>query len=127
MNCEKLKMGIVVPLLILLKLNLYAQVPDDVVAGGRIYEWFAAGKWRDIGEAPNDLFPPGTVHCDPANPTAVVDVFNPSTGKTWMDRNLGANQAATSKTDAAARGDYYQWGRLADGHQCRTSPTTTHS
>jgi uncharacterized protein (TIGR02145 family) len=125
MNCEKLKMGIVVPLLILLKLNLYAQVPDDVVAGGRIYEWFAAGKWRDIGEAPNDLFPPGTVHCDPANPTAVVDVFNPSTGKTWMDRNLGANQAATSKTDAAARGDYYQWGRLADGHQCRTSPTTS--
>jgi uncharacterized protein (TIGR02145 family) len=41
-----------------------------------------------------------------------------------MDRNLGASQAATSSTDAAAYGDLYQWGRRADGHQCRTSATT---
>jgi uncharacterized protein (TIGR02145 family) len=54
-----------------------------------------------------------------------VDVTNPTTGKTWMDRNLGATQAATSSTDAAAYGDLYQWGRRADGHQCRTSATTT--
>jgi uncharacterized protein (TIGR02145 family) len=124
MNWKKLKMGIIVPL-VLLQLNLYAQVPDNVVAGGRIYEWFAAGKWRDIGEVLDTLYPPGTVHCDPANPTAVVDVLNPATGKTWMDRNLGASQVATSMTDAASYGDLYQWGRLADGHQCRTSPTTT--
>jgi uncharacterized protein (TIGR02145 family) len=70
-------------------------------------------------------YPPGTVHCDPANPTAVVDVLNPATGKTWMDRNLGASQVATSSTDEAAYGDLYQWGRLADGHQCRNSLTTT--
>ena len=42
-----------------------------------------------------------------------------------MDRNLGASQAATSSTDAASYGDLYQWGRRADGHQCRTSATTT--
>jgi uncharacterized protein (TIGR02145 family) len=42
-----------------------------------------------------------------------------------MDRNLGATQVATSSTDANAYGDLYQWGRRADGHQCRTSPTTT--
>jgi uncharacterized protein (TIGR02145 family) len=42
-----------------------------------------------------------------------------------MDRNLGASQAATSSTDTAAFGDLYQWGRRSDGHQCRTSPTTT--
>ena len=40
-----------------------------------------------------------------------------------MDRNLGASQVATSSTDAASYGDLYQWGRLADGHQCRTSAT----
>jgi hypothetical protein len=68
-------------------------------------------------------YPPGTVHCT-GTPTAVVDVTNPSTGKIWMDRNLGASQAATSSTDANSYGDLYQWGRRADGHQCRTSPTT---
>ena len=69
-------------------------------------------------------YPPGTVHCL-GTPTAVVDVTNPATGKTWMDRNLGASRAATSSTDAQAYGDLYQWGRGADGHQCRTSPTTS--
>jgi uncharacterized protein (TIGR02145 family) len=69
-------------------------------------------------------YPPGTVHCT-GTPTTVVDVTNPATGKIWMDRNLGASQAATSSTDANSYGDLYQWGRGADGHQCRTSSTTT--
>ena len=42
-----------------------------------------------------------------------------------MDRNLGATQAATSSTDVDAYGDLYQWGRRSDGHQCRTSATTS--
>jgi uncharacterized protein (TIGR02145 family) len=42
-----------------------------------------------------------------------------------MDRNLGATQVATSSTDTNSYGDLYQWGRGADGHQCRTSPTTS--
>jgi uncharacterized protein (TIGR02145 family) len=53
------------------------------------------------------------------------NVTNPITGKVWMDRNLGATQVATSSTDAAAYGDLYQWGRLTDGHQLRTSATTS--
>ena len=57
--------------------------------------------------------------------TTVVDVTNPTTGKIWMDRNLGAAQAATSSTDASSYGDLYQWGRRSDGHQCRNSVTTT--
>jgi uncharacterized protein (TIGR02145 family) len=70
-------------------------------------------------------YPPGTVHCNPANPTAIVDVYPYGlTGNVWMDRNLGATQVATSSTDSLAYGDLYQWGRFADGHQCRTSPTT---
>ena len=42
-----------------------------------------------------------------------------------MDRNLGASQVATSVTDEFAYGDLYQWGRHADGHQARTSSTTS--
>ena len=68
------------------------------------------------------VYPAGTVNC--AGATAVVNVTNPTTGKIWMDRNLGATQVATSSTDANSYGDLYQWGRRADGHQCRTSTTT---
>ena len=56
--------------------------------------------------------------------TQVVEVQNPVTGRIWMDRNLGASRAATSPTDSEAYGDLYQWGRRADGHQKRNSPTT---
>jgi uncharacterized protein (TIGR02145 family) len=68
-------------------------------------------------------YPAGSVFCA-SGPTAIVEVTNPTTGKTWMDRNLGASQAATSSSDAAAYGDLYQWGRRSDGHQCRNSATT---
>jgi uncharacterized protein (TIGR02145 family) len=69
-------------------------------------------------------YPAGTVNCA-AGAAAIVDVTNPSTGKIWMDRNLGASQVATSSTDVNSYGDLYQWGRRADGHQCRTSATTS--
>lgn len=71
-------------------------------------------------------YPAGSVFCSSSNtPTLVVDITNPITGKTWMDRNLGANQAAANSDDVNAYGDLYQWGRRSDGHQCRTSTTTT--
>ena len=69
------------------------------------------------------FYPPGT--CNPRFRTAVVEVTNPVTGRIWMDRNLGAERVATSPTDELAYGDLYQWGRWADGHQCRNSGTTT--
>jgi predicted outer membrane repeat protein len=69
-------------------------------------------------------YPTGSVFCA-SGPTAIIDVTNPITGKTWMDRNLGASQVATSSTDALAYGDLYQWGRGSDGHQCRSSATTS--
>jgi len=56
---------------------------------------------------------------------AISDVVNLTTGEIWMDRNLGASQVATSSTDAASYGDLYQWGRLTDGHEIRTSGTTS--
>jgi uncharacterized protein (TIGR02145 family) len=48
-----------------------------------------------------------------------------SNGRCWIDRNLGASQVAVSSTDAAAYGDLFQWGRLDDGHQIRTSGVTS--
>lgn len=68
-------------------------------------------------------FTAGTIHCNNP-PTVINDVMNPTTGRTWLDRDLGAKQVATSSTDANGYGDLYQWGRLADGHQCRNSSTT---
>ena len=39
----------------------------------------------------------------------------------WLDRNLGATRVAEDLRDASGYGDLFQWGRLADGHQLRTS------
>jgi hypothetical protein len=47
-----------------------------------------------------------------------------STGRIWLDRNLGATRVAKSSADASAFGYLYQWGRLSDGHQKPSSATT---
>ncbi|GGE21623.1 hypothetical protein [Psychroflexus salis] len=52
-----------------------------------------------------------------------VNVVISIKGEIWMDRNLGASQVATYRTDVASYGDFYQWGRAADGHEKRNSPT----
>jgi len=51
-------------------------------------------------------------------------VVSPITGRTWLDRNLGASKVCTSlhDTDEACYGAYYQWGRNTDGHQLHDSP-----
>lgn len=49
-------------------------------------------------------------------------VVSGTNGTMWLDRNLGASQAAESAADTSAFGDLYQWGRSADGHQNRQSP-----
>ena len=52
-------------------------------------------------------------------------VTSPFTGKKWLDRNLGASRVCTALDDTACYGDYYQWGRDADGHEKSTSATNT--
>jgi uncharacterized protein (TIGR02145 family) len=42
----------------------------------------------------------------------------------WLDRNLGATQVASAYNDPSSYGDLFQWGRLIDGHQFRTSTIT---
>jgi hypothetical protein len=49
----------------------------------------------------------------------VYGTVTTATGRIWLDRNLGASRVATSSTDALAYGDYFQWGRPADGHQTK--------
>lgn len=44
-------------------------------------------------------------------------ITSSATQRKWLDRNLGAAQAATNVNDFNAFGDLFQWGRLADGHQ----------
>ncbi len=56
---------------------------------------------------------------------AVPTVYNPTTGKTWMDRNVGASRVALSSGDLLSFGSLFQWGRAADGHQHSHSQTTT--
>jgi hypothetical protein len=56
-----------------------------------------------------------TAICDGSAPTTVVPITT-ATGKTWMDRNLGASRQATSLDDIKAYGCLYQWGRGNDGH-----------
>ena len=79
---------------------------------------------EEAGQLSNNNNPFTPINC---NGTIFTwnNVTNPTTGRVWMDRNLGASQVATASNDANAYGDLYQWGRAKDGHQCRTSPTTT--
>lgn len=46
-------------------------------------------------------------------------------GRCWLDRDLGASRVAESSNDGLANGDYFQWGRAADGHQLYGSDTTS--
>lgn len=45
------------------------------------------------------------------------DVYNPITGRQWMDRNLGAARVAIDSIDYLSYGHHFQWGRSSDGHE----------
>ncbi len=62
-----------------------------------------------------------------------LPVTNPTTGKTWLNNNLGAwyankgnkdmynpSQQAKNANDNYAKGSLFQWGRKADGHELVT-------
>jgi hypothetical protein len=55
----------------------------------------------------------------------VVHTLEGSTGRKWMDRNLGALQVATDPRDEDSYGNRYQWGRGNDGHELEDSETST--
>lgn len=51
------------------------------------------------------------------NENKIFNTVVTATGRTWMDRNLGAIRVALSKDDHKAYGNLYQWGRKSDGHE----------
>lgn len=53
------------------------------------------------------------------------EIHSRTTGKTWLDRNLGATRTCETYDDSECFGDYYQWGRYADGHEKLTSETSS--
>ena len=67
----------------------------------------------------------GSNSCSFKRNTEIVLTVIGKTGKVWMAYNLGATAPATSMSDAAQYGNYYQWGRGNDGHQKQNSPMTT--
>jgi len=80
----------------------------------------------DVSVAPAGLFTCGisTVTFIYNGSQVTYGTVTGANNKCWLDRNLGATQVATSSTDGASFGDLFQWGRLDDGHQMRTSLTT---
>ncbi len=48
-------------------------------------------------------------------------VTSPTTGKVWLDRNLGASEVCGEVVSDACLGGQYQWGRPTDGHELRNS------
>ncbi len=103
----------------------WSDMPEGTAAGEMRYwdgsEWVAVEPGYEGATLTFENGVPTWVGGTPPPPS----VTNPATGKTWMDRNLGASQVATSSTDPESYGYLYQWGRLTDGHQIRTSGTTT--
>lgn len=52
------------------------------------------------------------------------EVVSPYSGRVWLDRNLGSSQVCKSYDEESCYGNYFQWGRSADGHELKTSTTT---
>lgn len=48
---------------------------------------------------------------------AVIQSVVSESGRTWMDRNLGAIRVAQTADDYQSFGYLYQWGRRSDGHE----------
>jgi len=117
--------GLLPPRLTVMQRNSIMNPPPGLMIyniDANCMEWWNGSGWYNAcsGNTSTPGFPPGTVFCV-SGPTAIVPVVNPITGRTWMDRNLGASQQAQHITDQNSYGDLYQWGRPADGHQCRNS------
>ena len=56
---------------------------------------------------------------------SIIGTIVGANGRIWLDRNLGAERVALGIDDINSFGELYQWGRGKDGHQLRTSNTTS--
>jgi uncharacterized protein (TIGR02145 family) len=85
----------------------------------------STGKTTSLGSRATQeasAFVCGFNHVTGRSPDAIVyGTVKGADGRCWLDRNLGAPAVATSATDSANYGWYYQWGRATDGHQISSS------
>jgi uncharacterized protein (TIGR02145 family) len=110
-----------------LALKVDKETGKGLVANGTVagqMQYWNGTAWVTVAATVNEGATLQLIGGIPAWAGGTPSVANPTTGKVWMDRNLGASQVATSSTDPDSYGDLYQWGRAADGHQIRTSGTT---
>lgn len=88
----------------------------------KCFEFYENGVWQSFAcAAPICPSPSVTFVYNGDTVTYGAVESNTTPKRCWLDRNLGATQVATSSTDANAYGDLFQWGRLDDGHQIRTT------
>ncbi|PWH82200.1 fibrobacter succinogenes major paralogous domain-containing protein [Brumimicrobium oceani] len=99
---------------------------------------FSGNNWVSIGGVGANCPSPSIPTVTPPSTNCVPETFiykgvsvtygavlsNAAQPRCWLDRNLGADQIATSKNDQLAYGDLFQWGRLDDLHQNRNSAIT---
>jgi uncharacterized protein (TIGR02145 family) len=100
------------------------------------YGWSEIGGYINFDDA-GDVYRSQTAYTVPEASFACGDsVYNDNDsityftvladdGNCWLASNLGTANIATAYNDSSAYGAYYQWGRLADGHQVSTSDTTS--
>ena len=67
----------------------------------------------------------GTSYGEQVSFSTQIPTVTSSTGRIWMDRNLGATRVATSSDDVDSYGYLYNWGRNTDGHQERNASVTS--
>jgi len=92
----------------------------------KCFEFFAYGIWQTLVCAtPPFICGTSSITFNYLGGQVTYGTAQGQNGSCWLDRNLGASSVATSVTDINAYGDLFQWGRLDDGHQLRTSLTTT--
>jgi hypothetical protein len=90
--------------------QLYVSQQNSIDLGAKgIYVW-NGNQWNKIGKPEHSIiFAPYNLGADPTYDTPKKQI------KYLAD-------CAFNKTDATVWGDLYQWGRIADGHEKRTSP-----
>jgi len=108
--------------------TVYMVINPGTQTGNCLIGLYDGTTWKYISKAaPSGGFLRGkkyVVAIDQASAVSLFDQDNnvystviSTTGKTWLDRNLGATRVATASNDYLAYGSLYQWGRLSDGHQ----------
>lgn len=77
---------------------------------------FNGTEWKSVSPSQTSTTPPVNYVTDNSGLRYEI-VTSPYTGRKWLNKDLGANRVATSRTDFYGYGDHFQWGRNADGHQ----------